>query len=54
MTKCPHCHKELPPMDLNSEDFHYIMEQLKKNKKFMYELGQQAAEEYFNGMSRMP
>lgn len=41
MFKCPHCHKELPP--LTQEDMMYVLQALKQNKEFMYKLGQEAA-----------
>ncbi len=44
MSKCPYCRKELPPM--TQEDFMEILEQLKKNPKFMRKLGEEAGKAY--------
>ena len=43
-TTCPNCGHKLPPM--TQEDFLMILEQLKKNKPIMRQLGEAAAKQY--------
>ena len=44
MSKCPHCHKELPPM--TKEDADLILLELEKIPEFMSRLGKMAAKQY--------
>jgi hypothetical protein len=47
MSNCPHCHKELPPP--TREDMMLMLEMLKQNKEFMFELGKEAAKTIIGG-----